>query len=140
MAAEALAADLAMPLYRVDLGAMAGKYIGETEKNLNRVFDSAERSNALLFFDASEPLFGTRTEASDTHDRYANSEARYLLRRMEEHAGIAILATNLRQQVDEAAVRRMRFVVEFSSPPANERRMHLWVMVVKWIRTILAKC
>ena len=140
MAAEALAADLAMPLYRIDLGAMAGKYIGETEKSLNRVFDSAERSNAILFFDAWESLFGARTEAPDTHDRYANSEAGYLLQRMEEHAGITILATNLRKVVDEAVVRRMRFVVEFSLPPANERRMNLWVMAVKWLRAILKKC
>ena len=95
---------------------MVSKYIGETEKNLARIFDEAETSNAILFFDEADALFGKRSEVRDAHDRYANIEISYLLQRMEEYDGMAILATNLRKNMDEAFVRRMHFTVEFPFP------------------------
>jgi SpoVK/Ycf46/Vps4 family AAA+-type ATPase len=138
MAAEAIASDLEMPLYRIDLSAVVNKYIGETEKNLTKIFDSAESFNAVLFFDEADALFGKRSEVKDSHDHYANIEINYLLQRMEEYRGIAILATNLRQSLDKAFLRRIRFVVEFPFP-ANERRKKLWDMVWRWFRRILKK-
>jgi SpoVK/Ycf46/Vps4 family AAA+-type ATPase len=136
MAAEAIASDLDMPLFRIDLGAVLSKYIGETEKNLSRLLASAETSEAVLLFDEADSLFGKRTEVSDAHDRYANIETAYLLQKMEEFTGIAILATNLRQNLDEAFIRRMRFDVEFPSP-ADKRRGKLWNLVWRWFRRIL---
>jgi SpoVK/Ycf46/Vps4 family AAA+-type ATPase len=101
------------------------KYIGETEKNLNRVFSEAEHSNAILFFDEADALFGRRSEVRDSHDRYANIEIAYLLQKMEEYEGIAILATNLRQNLDEAFMRRLRFIVDFPFPDEVYRR-RIW--------------
>lgn len=138
MAAEVIASDLEMPLYRIDLSAVVSKYVGETEKNLEKIFDSAESFNAILFFDEADALFGKRTQVSDAHDRYTNIEIGYLLQSMEEYTGIAILATNSRRSLDKAFVRRMRFVVEFPCP-ANERRKKLWDMVWRWFRRILKK-
>ncbi len=138
MAAEVIASDLDMPLYRIDLSAVVSKYVGETEKNLKKIFDSAEISNAILFFDEADALFGKRTRVSDAHDRYTNIETGYLLQRMEEYTSIAIVATNLRQNLDKAFVRRMRFVVEFPLP-GNERRKKPWEMVWRWFRRVLRK-
>src|SRR4029079_8111678 len=125
MAAEILAAHLELELYRIDLAGVVSKYIGETEKNLRRVFDAAERSGAILFFDEADALFGTRTEVRDSHDRYANVEINYLLQRMEDYAGLAILATNRRAALDQAFLRRLRFVIEFPFPDADDRR-RIW--------------
>ncbi len=125
MAAEILAAHLELDLYRIDLAGVVSKYIGETEKNLRRVFDAAESSGAILFFDEADALFGTRTEVRDSHDRYANLEINYLLQRMEDYAGLAILATNRRAALDGAFVRRLRFVIEFPFPGAADRR-RIW--------------
>jgi len=121
MAAEVIAADLALDLYRVDLSAVVSKYIGETEKNLRAVFDAAETSGAVLLFDEADALFGTRSEIKDSHDRYANLEVAYLLQRMESYRGLAILTTNIRSNVDRAFLRRFRFVVPFPFPDQSSR-------------------
>ncbi|MFD0119442.1 ATP-binding protein [Streptomyces sp. NPDC058320] len=125
MAAEILAGHLELDLYRVDLAAVVSKYIGETEKNLRRVFDAAEGSGTLLFFDEADALFGNRTEVRDSHDRYANVEIDYLLQRMEDYTGLAVLATNRRGALDSAFLRRLRFVIDFPFPEAADRR-RLW--------------
>jgi AAA+ superfamily predicted ATPase len=125
MAAEALAGDLGLDLYQVDLSAVVSKYIGETEKNLSRIFDEAATSNAILFFDEADALFGKRTEVSDAHDRYANIETSYLLQKMDDYDGVVILASNLRQNLDEAFTRRLRFIVEFPFPEVDSRR-RIW--------------
>jgi hypothetical protein len=122
MAAEVLAARLRLDLYRIDLSAVVSKYIGETEKNLRRLFDAAEGGGAILFFDEADALFGKRSEVKDAHDRYANIEINYLLQRMEAYRGLAILATNMRSALDAAFVRRLRFIVEFPFPGVAERR------------------
>jgi hypothetical protein len=121
MASEVLAHDLALDLYRIDLSQVVSKYIGETEKNLRRVFDAAEGSGAILLFDEADALFGKRSEIKDSHDRYANIEVSYLLQRMEEYRGLAILATNLRSNLDPAFLRRLRFIVDFPFPDAASR-------------------
>jgi AAA+ superfamily predicted ATPase len=121
MAAEVIAHDLQLDLYKVDLSGVVSKYIGETEKNLSKIFHEAETSNAILFFDEADALFGKRTEVSDAHDRYANIETSYLLQKMEEYEGVVILATNLRENMDEAFTRRIRFIVEFPFPDAASR-------------------
>ncbi len=121
LAAEVIAAELQLDLYKVDLSGVVSKYIGETEKNLARIFDEAESSNAILFFDEADALFGKRTGIADAHDRYANIETSYLLQKMEEYEGIAILATNLRENMDESFVRRLRFIIEFPFPDAINR-------------------
>ena len=128
MSAEVLANELDLDLYRIDLAGVVSKYIGETEKNLQRVFDAAERSGAILFFDEADALFGTRTEVRDSHDRYANVEINYLLQRMEDYKGLAILATNRRAALDGAFMRRLRFVIEFPFPGAADRR-RIWEQV-----------
>jgi len=125
MAAEVLAAELQLDLYKVDLATVVSKYIGETEKNLSRIFAEAEDGNSILFFDEADALFGKRTEVSDAHDRYANIETSYLLQRMEEYAGMVILASNLRENMDEAFLRRIRFVVDFPFPDAASR-LRIW--------------
>ncbi len=125
MAAGVLAGELGLDLYRIDLSRVVSKYIGETEKNLAAVFDAAERSNAVLFCDEADALFGKRTKVSDSHDRYANIETSYLLQRMEEHQGIVVLATNLRQNMDEAFTRRLQFVIEFPFPDRLQR-VRIW--------------
>jgi len=122
MAAEVIASELKLDLYKIDLSQVVSKYIGETEKNLDRIFSAAENSNAILFFDEADALFGKRSEVKDSHDRYANIEIGYLLQKMEEYEGIAILATNVKHHIDEAFVRRMQAVIEFPFPEEAERR------------------
>lgn len=120
-AAEVLAETLDLDLYQIDLAGLVSKYIGETEKNLKRVFDAAEDSGAVLLFDEADALFGKRTEVKDSHDRYANIEVSYLLQRMEAYRGLAILTTNMRHAIDTAFLRRIRFIVEFPFPDAAHR-------------------
>jgi vesicle-fusing ATPase len=120
-----LAGELGLDLYRIDISATVSKYIGETEKNLRRLFDAAEASGAVLLFDEADALFGKRGEVKDGHDRYANLEVAYLLQRMESYRGLAILTTNLRSNVDRAFLRRLRFVVQFPFPDA-EQRAEIW--------------
>ena len=121
LAAEVLAHELGLDLYRIDLAATVSKYIGETEKNLARLFEAAEASGAVLLFDEADALFGKRGEVKDGHDRYANLEVAYLLQRMESYRGLAILTTNLRSNVDRAFLRRLRFVVQFPFPDTVQR-------------------
>ena len=116
MAAEIIAGELGLDLYKIDLSSVVSKYIGETEKNLARIFAEAETSNAILFFDEADALFGKRSEVRDAHDRYANIEIAYLLQKMDEYEGVVILATNLRKNMDDAFVRRVHFTVEFPFP------------------------
>ncbi len=125
LAAEVVANELGLDLYRIDLAGVVSKYIGETERNLRRVFDAAEEGGALLFFDEADALFGKRSEVKDSHDRYANIEVNYLLQRMEEYGGVAILASNQRHALDPAFMRRLRFVVPFPFPSPRERAV-LW--------------
>ena len=115
-AAQGLARELGVGIARVDLATIISKYIGETEKNLRRVFDDAEAKDVLLFFDEADALFGKRTDIKDAHDRYANLEIGYLLQRMEEFAGVVILATNGRTKIPRAFLRRLRYVVKFPPP------------------------
>lgn len=122
MAAEALAAELGLLLYKIDLSAVVSKYIGETEKNLRSLFDAAESGGAVLFFDEADALFGKRSEVRDSHDRYANIEVSYLLQRMESFNGLAVLASNRKDSVDPAFLRRLRFVVNFPFPAEAQRR------------------
>ena len=129
MAAESIAAELRLPLYRIDLSQVVNKYIGETEKNLRRLFDAADSADVILFFDEADALFGKRTEVSDAHDRYANLEISYLLERMERFKGLAILATNRKKDLDEAFLRRLRFVVDFPLPGVAERQ-RIWRSVI----------
>ncbi len=121
MAAEVLANELRLDLYRIDLSALVSKYIGETEKNLRRVFDAAEDGGAILLFDEADALFGKRSEVRDSHDRYANIEVSYLLQRIEAYRGLAILTSNLKQAIDSAFLRRLRFIVHFPFPDARQR-------------------
>ncbi len=125
MAAEILAAELGLDLYKIDLSTVVSKYIGETEKNLERIFVEAERSNAILFFDEADALFGKRSEVRDSHDRYANIEISYLLQRMEAYDGVTILATNLRANLDDAFTRRLQFAVDFPFPEEKDR-LRIW--------------
>jgi hypothetical protein len=121
MAAEVLADELRLDLYRIDLSQVVSKYIGETEKNLARVFDAAEEGGVVLLFDEADALFGKRSEVKDSHDRYANIEVSYLLQRMESYRGLAILTTNMKSALDTAFLRRIRFVVQFPFPDAAQR-------------------
>jgi hypothetical protein len=125
MAAEVIANDLGFDLYTIDLATVVDKYIGETEKNLDRIFGEAERVNGVLFFDEADALFGKRSEVKDAHDRYANVETAFLLQRMEAFDGVAILATNLRSNLDEAFARRLTAVIDFPMPNIEQRRQ-LW--------------
>jgi DNA polymerase III delta prime subunit len=124
-AAEVLAGELGLDLYCIDLSAVMSKYIGETEANLRRVFDAAEQSGAVLQFDEADALFGKRAEVKDSHDRYANIEVSYLLQRMEEYRGLAILTTNIKSALDTAFLRRLRFIVQFPFPDEAERE-RIW--------------
>ena len=121
MASEVLANELRLDLYRIDLSQVVSKYIGETEKNLRRVFDEAEQGGAILLFDEADALFGKRSEVKDSHDRYANIEIGYLLQRMEAYRGLAILTTNMKDSLDSAFLRRLRFIVHFPFPDAAGR-------------------
>jgi AAA+ superfamily predicted ATPase len=129
MAAQVLAAELGMELFRVDLATVVSKYIGETEKNLERIFTAADGSNAILFFDEADALFGKRSEVSDSHDRYANIEVAYLLQRMEAYPGAVILATNFKRNIDDAFIRRLDFVIDFPFPEAEDRE-RIWRLVL----------
>jgi len=126
MAAGILANELGLELYKIDLSQVVSKFIGETEKNLDSIFTAAENSNIILFFDEADALFGKRSEVRDSHDRYANIEISYLLQKMEEYEGVAILATNLRQNLDEAFVRRLAFSIHFPFPDEAHRR-RIWL-------------
>jgi SpoVK/Ycf46/Vps4 family AAA+-type ATPase len=125
LAAEVIARALSLDLYRIDLSRVVSKYIGDTEKNLRRVFDPAEQGGAVLLFDEADALFGKRSEVRDSHDRYANVEVSYLLQRMESYRGLAILTTNMRTVLDPAFVRRLRFIIAFPFPGIAEREQ-LW--------------
>ncbi len=125
MAAEIMANDLRLNLYRIDLSGVVSKYVGETEKNLRRLFDAAEDGGAILFFDEADALFGKRSQVRDSHDRYANIEINYLLQRMEAYRGLAILATNRKSDLDEAFTRRLRFIVNFPVPGPPDRQ-RIW--------------
>ncbi len=128
LASEVLANELNLDLYKIDLSQVVSKYIGETEKNLRRVFDAAEQSGAILLFDEADALFGKRTEVKDSHDRYANIECSYLLQQMESYPGLAILTTNMKQGLDQAFLRRIRFIVHFPFP-GQEHRKEIWQRV-----------
>jgi ATP-dependent 26S proteasome regulatory subunit len=125
MAAEVMANELGLDLYKIDLSTVVSKYIGETEKNLERIFGEAQSSNAILFFDEADAIFGKRSEVKDAHDRYANIEISYLLQRMEAYEGVTILATNLRANLDEAFTRRLQFAVDFPFPDETDR-LRIW--------------
>lgn len=125
MAAQILARELGLALYKIDLSSLVSKYVGDTEKNLSRIFAEAQTSNAMLFFDEADALFGKRSEVKDAHDRYANIEVAYLLQKMEEYEGAVILATNFSQNLDEAFKRRMHYTLDFPFPDA-ERRAKIW--------------
>ena len=129
LAAEVIARELGVDLHTVDLATVVDKYIGETEKNLDRIFDEAEQVNTVLFFDEADALFGKRSEVRDARDRYANVEVAYLLQRMERFDGLAILATNLRLNIDDAFARRLDVTVDFPKPRSAER-LRLWVHLV----------
>ncbi len=129
MAAQVLAAELGLEIFRVDLATTVSKYIGETEKNLDRIFGAAEGSNAILFFDEADALFGKRSEVGDSHDRYANIEVAYLLQKMEGYPGAVILATNFRRNIDDAFVRRLDFVIDFPFPEPEDR-LRIWDKVL----------
>ncbi len=128
MAAEVISGALDLDLYHVDLASIVSKYIGETEKNLRRIFDGAEESGAVLLFDEADAIFGKRSEVRDSHDRYANLEISYLLQRMESYHGVAILTTNMKHALDNAFLRRIRFIVQFPLPDAAQRRL-IWQRV-----------
>lgn len=125
LAAEILACEMSLDLFRIDLSAVVSKYIGETEKNLRRVFDAAEEGGTVLLFDEADALFGKRSEVKDSHDRYANIEVSYLLQRMEAYRGLAILTTNMKEALDPAFLRRLRFVVQFPFPD-QAQRAEIW--------------
>ncbi len=129
MAAQVLAHGLGLELFRIDLATVVSKYIGETEKNLDRIFTAAEGSNAILFFDEADALFGKRSEVSDSHDRYANIEVAYLLQKMESYPGAVMLATNFRRNIDDAFLRRLDFVIDFPFPEPEDR-VRIWRLLL----------
>src|SRR4029453_16829430 len=126
MAAEIIAGELGLDLYKIDLSGVVSKYIGETEKNLSTIFQEAEQSNAILFFDEADAVFGKRSEVKDAHDRYANIEVNYLLQKMEEYEGITTLARNFPKNFDDPFPRRLRFVVGFPFPE-EVYRQRMWI-------------
>lgn len=125
LSAEVVAAELGLDLYVVQLSSIVDKYVGETEKNLERIFTEADRTDAVLLFDEADSVFGKRSEVKDSHDRYANMESSYLLQRLESFDGIALLTTNLRANIDEAFTRRLDLVIDFPFPDADQR-LALW--------------
>lgn len=129
MAAQVMASELGLELYKVDLAAVVSKYVGETEKNLNQIFEEGKKKRAILLFDEADVLFSKRTEIKDAHDKYSNMEAAFLLQKMEEYTGTAILATNYLQNIDEAFKRRFSYIVEFPFPDRSSRRL-LWESAV----------
>lgn len=126
LAAEIIAGEVGLDLYKIDISGIVSKYIGETEKNLKKIFGEAEIGNAILFFDEADALFGKRSEVNDSHDRYANIEVNYLLQQMEEHEGIIILASNYKKNLDDAFLRRLQFAVEFPIPDEASRK-EIWI-------------
>jgi SpoVK/Ycf46/Vps4 family AAA+-type ATPase len=128
LAAEVVAGELGLDLYKVDLSAVVSKYIGETEKNLERIFSAAAAGDLVLFFDEADALFGKRSEVSDAHDRYANIEVAYLLQRLETYDGMVVLATNLQRNIDPAFLRRISVAVDFV-PPEEPQRRAIWAHV-----------
>ena len=129
MSAAVIAREIGLDLYRIELASVVSKYIGETEKNLHRIFEAARRANVILFFDEADAMLGRRSEVKDAHDRYANIEVAYLLQKMEEHDGVIILASNLAKNMDQAFSRRMHYVVEFPRPDAPLRE-RLWQTIL----------
>jgi hypothetical protein len=129
MSAAVIAREIGLDLYRIELASVVSKYIGETEKNLHRIFEAARRANVILFFDEADAMLGRRSEVKDAHDRYANIEVAYLLQKMEEHDGVIILASNLAKNMDQAFARRMHYVVEFPRPDAPLRE-RLWQTIL----------
>lgn len=129
LSAQVIAGELGLDLYRVDLSTVVSKYIGETEKNLERIFTEAQSSNVILFFDEADSLFGRRSEVSDSHDRYANIEVGYLLQRIETYDGIVLMATNLGANLDEAFARRINYIIDFPFPD-DETRLRLWQLLL----------
>ena len=129
LSAQVIAGELGLEIYRVDLSTVVSKYIGETEKNLERIFTEAQSSNVILFFDEADSLFGRRSDVSDSHDRYANIEVGYLLQRIETYDGIVLMATNLGSNLDEAFARRIHFIIDFPFPD-EETRLRLWELLV----------
>ncbi len=129
MASRVLARVLGLEIFRLDLATVVSKYIGETEKNLDRVFEAAHGSNAILFFDEADALFGKRSEVKDAHDRYANIEVAYLLQKMETYPGAVILATNYRHNIDQAFLRRLDFVIDFPFPEPEDRE-RIWRLLL----------
>ena len=129
MAAQVIATELGLDIYRVDLATVVSKYIGETEKNLDRIFGAADGSNAIIFFDEADALFGKRSEVSDAHDRYANIEVSYLLQKMEGYEGAVVLATNFQRNIDDAFLRRLDYVVDFPFPGEADRRQ-IWQLLL----------
>lgn len=125
MAAEIMANELSLDLYRIDLSSVVSKYIGETEKNIDKVFDVAGKSGAILFFDEADALFGKRTKVKDSHDRFANIEIGYLLQRIEAFPGLVILSTNMKSALDAAFTRRIRFIIDFPFPGQVQRKHQL---------------
>lgn len=132
MAAEILARQMELDLFKIDLSQIVSKYIGETEKNLDKVFELAEGFSGILFFDEADALFGKRTEVKDSHDRFANIETSYLLEKIESYSGITILTTNLLESIDDAFVRRLHTVIEFPLPYVAQRT-NIWVQIWRWI-------
>ena len=130
MAAQVLARSLGLELYRVDLAGVVNKYIGETEKHLRAVFAACERAPVMLFFDEADALFGKRMQVNDAHDRFANIEVDYLLQRMEQFDGVAVLATNRKGDLDTAFMRRLRFTIDFAPPTIAEREL-LWRLALE---------
>ncbi len=128
MAAQIIANEAQLDIYKIDLSSVISKYIGETEKNLSRIFKEAETSNAILFFDEADALFGKRSQVKDAHDRYANIETGYLLQKMEEYEGVVLLATNLSKNIDDAFLRRMQFIIEFPFPDKTLRKQ-IWLSI-----------
>ena len=129
MAAQVIANELELPLYRVDISQITSKYIGETEKNMAIIFKAASSANVILFFDEADALFSKRTEVSDSHDKYANNETAYLLQKIEEYNGMSILATNYYNNFDDAFVRRITFAVHMQSPD-KDTRYSLWTSIL----------
>jgi SpoVK/Ycf46/Vps4 family AAA+-type ATPase len=130
MAAEIIANELQLELLKIDLSSVVSKYIGETEKNLSRIFDEAEHTNAILFFDEADAIMGKRSEVKDAHDRYSNIETAYLLQKMEEYSGVSLLATNFKQNIDNAFIRRIRYIIEFPFPDIPLRK-DIWKKI--WV-------
>ncbi|MBN2532166.1 MAG: AAA family ATPase [Spirochaetales bacterium] len=128
LAAEVIARDLSMEIYKIDISTVVSKYVGETEKNLHKIFTEAETSNAILFFDEADALFGKRTEVKDAHDRYANIEVSYLLQKIDEYTGLVILATNFSKNIDEAFERRLHFAIHFPFPD-EASRLQIWMNI-----------